>query len=95
MNIELLRADVEKAAYEADLDLEEDLRFDYSGRGMYGGKCFGIVADTARYTKFMMLLFADLDRDQAWEMVDQVCTDSMGFDTIFYFPGVFVVDEED
>jgi hypothetical protein len=96
MKYELPRSVVKKIALDADLDPEEDLRFDYSGRFMYGDKCFGIVGDTGCYTKFMMMLYANPDtQDISWEIVDDVRTDSMGYDTIFYFPGVTVVDDEE
>ena len=92
--IELPRSAVEDAAWDADLDIEEDLRFDYSGRGMYGAKCFGIVGDDTKFLKFL-IKFAEREPDLAWELTDRVATDSMGREAIMYFVGATVVDKED
>jgi len=94
MKIELPREAVENAAWEADLDAEEDLRFDYSGRGQFGAQCFGLVGNDSQFLKFM-IKFAELEPDLAWALTDQVRTDSMGYDSIYYFPNATVIDEED
>lgn len=69
------------------LDLE--FRSNYSGRFMFGQKCIGVVG---RITSgdFMAYLRDYLERE--YEDLDiclsdyRVCQDSMGFDTIVYFP---------
>jgi hypothetical protein len=59
----------------------------YSGRGMFGGACFGVVFRTvADFAGFMVAL----TQENAWlasDLADRVQTDSMGLDTIYYFPG--------
>jgi len=83
----------------ADADIEpENLRWDYSGRGMYGRECFGIVGRMSDYTRFIVALTqwedgSELAGDYAWELADRVSTDNMAYDTIFYFPGVKVLDK--
>lgn len=68
---------------------------DYSGRAMYGAKCFGIVVDAPDFTvgAAMAMLFAgkeDTDTDLNDVMYD-LCraarTDNMGRSVIVYFPG--------
>lgn len=68
----------------------------YSGRGMYGERCFGVTGSPGMMARFMAELAtlefrADPSADRAkWatELADSLCTDSMGHDTIFYFPDV-------
>jgi hypothetical protein len=73
---------------------ESDFVADYSGRGMYGAKCVGFVLsdDTA-----MLKLGAALQA--ALGEIPNASTDSMGRNTIVYFPGltadVPVVDEDE
>lgn len=77
-------------------DIEEDyLRWDYSGRGMYGRSCFGIVGRMADYSRFLVALATEGEEghDVAWELTDRVSTDNMAYDTIFYFPGAQIEDE--
>lgn len=92
----------------ADLEDEGfDVRSDYSGRGMFGWECFGIVgnaADLVRFIRYVVESAADTetnhvltggDRDTNW--LDNVRTDSMGMDMIYYWPRVTVAkgDEGD
>ena len=102
--IEINRDDVVAAAYDAEIP-EGDLREDYSGRGMGGAECFGIVGtarDLALFTMELTIRAKDYDVssdkegvtvDQVFEMFQRLSTDSMGRNTIFYFPGVQLVGE--
>jgi len=65
----------------------------YSGRGMYGKRCVGVVTKNAFQlgTKIAAALLAD--EEDGSDLVGQlarlqVCEDSMGLDTIVYFPKV-------
>ena len=87
----------------ADADIEEEPRWNYSGRGMYGRECFGIVGTMEDYSNFLLGLttvFYDQVGDiyEARGLVHRftecVSTDSMGYDTIFYFPGIVVLENE-
>lgn len=94
--MEISRTHIENAAYEADLDTEEDIYWEYSGRYMYGEKCFGIVGSVSDFARFLvMLTYLDDGPDEAYELSQRVNTDSMGRSTIFYFPGVKVVGDDD
>jgi len=82
------------ALYEAGL-AEDDIRWDYSGRGMYGQTCFGIVGSLLDYTGFLLQLASDTTGDRwdvAYDLSQRVNTDSMAMQTIFYFPGIKVTD---
>lgn len=73
------------AADMAGIDIDDDLRRDYSGRGMYGDKCFGIVCGDREYGAFLVELAGD-DPELARELADSVKTDSMGTRAIYYWP---------
>jgi hypothetical protein len=82
------------------------VRADYSGRGMYGAECIGFVTDKPlRIGYAIAAVFGvddgtidcevDEDRCQVGEkLMDAATTDSMGYDTIVYFPG-FTVEGAD
>ena len=88
--------------------LELDVRPDYSGRGMYGHTCFGIVGSARDLARFLIELSDIIDGlnsyegDEHGQFVDtdmepwyDVHQDSMGWDTIYYWPSIRVVDPED
>lgn len=56
-----------------------DFRSDYSGRGMYGRECVGVV--TSNMATLLMVL-----GQKGFDVEQRVCTDNMGRDTIVYFP---------
>jgi len=66
-------------------DICEDLGIEYdpfySGRGMFGATCFSITGGTSDLVRFLRAL----DDEDADELVDP-STDSMGRDTVFYWP---------
>lgn len=63
---------------------DEDVRIGYSGRGMYGTRCFGVVTDLTNYSLFVVNL-NERDPDLALAAMRSVTSDSMGFSTIYYF----------
>lgn len=99
---------LEEILDQAGIDLVSDVRWDYSGRSMYGRTCFGFVGGLQDLARF----FTELGRGQGWfdqsgdpdeypdlcDLVDalqrSLTRDSLGFDTIFYFPGVDVTEED-
>lgn len=96
---------IEQAFYGADLDLDENLREKYSGRGMYGKECFGIIHS---YASQLIAFMIHLDRivqedgpdlgvdfDLALSIADSACSDSMAFDKITYFPGFQIGQDPD
>jgi len=76
-----------------DTDPDEIIRRDYSGRGMYGDECFGIVCDIQDLLLFVVALTTQGDPDDdefEWtvmELVKKARSDGMGLSTIWYFPG--------
>jgi hypothetical protein len=79
------------AAYEAEI-MEDDLRLDYSGRGMYGDKCVGIVVEDPSALIEFVLALADSGTDTSW--LRNVRMDSMGMSTIYYWPSVSVKEDD-
>lgn len=80
----------------ANLD-EDAIRLSYSGRGMYGAQCFGIVgsdkelflfcAGLADYVGYNDAAPGIPARDAVQGLIEHAATDSMGRDMILYFPG--------
>lgn len=80
--------------------LIEDMGYEtrsYSGRGMYGKECLGVLLTIARPVEEAMRIgfeIADYNSQIEDDLEDRiplpktVATDSMGLDTIIYFPGV-------
>lgn len=71
---------------------EDDFRDDYSGRGMYGKTCFGIVGTASDFALFCAAVgwCAREALMNDWDWVGNVRSDSMGRSTIWYWPGVQV-----
>jgi hypothetical protein len=88
---------IEDACYQADLDPDEAIRTNYSGRYMYGRNCFGLVVDSLSQAVRVLLELAfdsadcgtsdSLDRDVIEELGQSMATDNMGLSMIVYFPG--------
>ncbi len=73
-------------------DLEAQIRFNYSGRGMYGKECVGFITNMS-VAVFCMKLAIILCQNHnqsilAVDLANNVKTDNMGKDTIVYFPGI-------
>lgn len=87
---QLDREQLVEALEMAGLD-EDALYEDYSGRGMYGDKCFGIVGGVGEVLLFAAALgsFAD-----DWDWIGKARSDGMGLSTIWYWPGVQVASVE-
>lgn len=68
----------------------ESIRVDYSGRGMYGRECFGIVTDDPFQVVGALSKNLAMDgfEDLAIDFYCHVCTDSMGMSKIIYFPEI-------
>lgn len=66
-------------------DVCEDLGIDYdpyySGRGMYGACCFSITGGTSDLIRFLRAL-----PDEVGDELVDPSTDSMGLDSVFYWP---------
>ena len=70
--------EIEKV-YELADELYGTVRSDYSGRGMYGEVCYGVVADVEYDEAIAQATRLDLPRPRI---------DSMGQNLIIYFPTI-------
>lgn len=62
---------------------------DYSGRGMYGDNCVGVVlSGDSAFASLVICVVEAMGADWAYDLFSKVRTDSMGYSTIYYFPGV-------
>ena len=74
-------------------DYGYEYRENYSGRGMYGRNCVGIVCECSAIDLIMDLADYIMNNFDGYISVrdalnGQVRQDSMGIDTIVYFPGI-------
>ena len=68
----------------------ESIHENYSGRGMYGDQCMGIItANTLTCFGYLIHTLSGDFPDLVEKLCNNVRTDSMGHDTIIYFPGVY------
>jgi hypothetical protein len=71
---------------------EVEFRSNYSGRGMYGKNCCGIVGSPSDLVKVVLAVVTETDPESAEDFTavleDNLCTDSMGYNTIFYWPSL-------
>ncbi len=87
------------------LGLSDDWEFrtDYSGRGMYGSECIGLVTSVSAWEIVSSLadLIADFENDApsiAGELREFLAVpheDSMGYSTVYYWPGLTLETEEE
>lgn len=70
---------------------EDVVRTNYSGRGMYGRECFGVVVSNSDLMlvgiAFERLFERHSSSVSAVKLLKRTSMDSMGYDTIVYFPG--------
>jgi hypothetical protein len=66
------------------MDLGGEFRDDYSGRGMYGETCVGVVFD---YRSDIYEFMFDVYEETGYRLTAPA-EDSMGISTIFYWPGL-------
>lgn len=79
-------------------DLGMELRTDYSGRGMCGKTCIGFVHGTTNTEAAMEIAFYVAKNFPYCDLINDfknVRTDSMGRESIIYFPSIQVEDYED
>jgi len=71
-------------------------RGSYSGRCMYGKACVGVVAeDLSSFLSFFAFLVRCLDDDNDIEKIANVRQDSMGRQTIYYWPSIESEEDEE
>ena len=80
------------------------VRTHYSGRYMYGRSCLGVVGRAGDLIRFVLEIVPAIDPNKIAAAGDsdvvyseewfEVLSDSMGMDTIFYWPEVEVITDE-
>lgn len=79
---------IERFCEENDYSFRED----YSGRGMFGDQCVGIVVGALESYKVVAELVQELiiyyDFDDPAHSLGNIRSDSMGLDMIIYFPSI-------
>lgn len=100
MALNITRDDIETAYGWAAFDPNEDVRTDYSGRGMFGRTCLAFTGDDP--TTFIVAVISaalvreDGDTITCWDVVDALGgigdtrTDDMGLGTVTYWPDLAV-----
>lgn len=73
-NMELTKAAVDTAAFDADVELRDD----YSGRGMYGEECWGVVGELDSLRKFEL----GLAKSQTVEQYDGALEGSVDVESV-------------
>ena len=97
MSFELSYEMFKQAANYAGVEADGSIYWNYSGRGMYGRTCVGIIGSQSMATRFFIALTelwleAGLDPADLFELADGTATDSMAWDTIFYWPHLALTD---
>lgn len=87
---DLIETALDNAGGDWDYD---DIREDYSGRGMFGGECLGITFRDSRNVFAFFVELAQEDYDTAELLAHKAREDGMGCGTIIYFPGIAVAAE--
>ena len=104
--ITFTRDDLREMAYEAEVDVK--FTDTYSGRGMYGERCFGITGSNAEIMTFLLSVafkageaegagYETSPERDLFELLNgsSPSTDSMGYDLIMYWPRVQIEIEGD
>ena len=64
----------------------------YSGRGMFGRTCVGVVTEdnviSLILDLFVYMVENEMDLYESKELLQCAKTDNLGYDTIVYFPGI-------
>jgi hypothetical protein len=84
---EMTKDDIEAILSDANVDWDEDsVRTGYSGRGMNGRTCVGLVVSLPDLMQFFLVLGEVVGVKDALDLSVQVRSDGMGTSTIWYFP---------
>lgn len=79
-------------AYEVDGEAYAN----YSGRGMYGKNCAGIVLDDSDLIKLGAVIYENIEEERLrYELLSNYNLDNLGTRTIVYWRGVDCVDAPD
>lgn len=99
MTYNVSKSTIEAIADQAGLDSTEALRTDYSGRGMYGDACVGITGNIGDLVSFVATAVREAELDETNDdlrefvrHIEDVSTDSMGYDLIFYWRNIQIAE---
>lgn len=99
MELTISRYQLEEVADRLDLEMGSDVRPDYSGRGMYGKTCVGVVTDSmGGFVRFLLEVASEIglgSNDEIGDLADRTSRDSMGLSTIYYWRGLTVEEDDD
>lgn len=91
---------IEEVALNFDSE-DLSLTFDYSGRFMYGAQCFGVIAsgiETFSLFVHELTYVAALKDDDTvndiTSLLSNLRSDSMGLDSIYYFPFADIPEDD-
>jgi len=90
--MKISRETLENACWDAGLDPEQFLRANYSGRGMYGKTCVGLIHDTLDEVINFVYAVRQYDGGDSG-LLEGGLQDSMGHSTITYWPRWSVEEE--
>lgn len=87
MTVPFSREELEATLADLGFANEFSVYVEYSGRGMFGDKCFGVVHDKSGVEVGAALAqLLEHDQDTLRMMLRDARQDSMGLSTITYFP---------
>lgn len=87
--------DDEKFLIEQGADAVDGELRAYSGRGMYGDVCLGLVVSDVTDLAMVILTVAAEDMDLAETLARSIRYDSMGHSTIIYWPRITWESDDD
>lgn len=103
--MEITKAKFMEAVAHTEENHDIELRENYSGRGMYGKECYGVEGNTTALGEFesalaLLTVMDDLDDkvnghtalNAMTDLADMRRSDSMGLDTIYYYPNLTVTE---
>jgi hypothetical protein len=88
---EIYAGAIESALSDTDIEPRQ-LRFDYSGRFMFGKSCLGLTGELRDLAEFLLYVVPETGIDAEWQDVKM---DSMGMNMIFYWPSIQVITSTD
>jgi hypothetical protein len=94
MALPTTREEFEDLVELAGMFADEVVRWGYSGRGMYGDECVGIVCDDEDFYRLIGEV-ARATEDDDWDWVTKVRTDGMGKNTIFYWERLRLPEDDE
>lgn len=97
MKVSIPNGMYQELAGDFDLDGEDCVRPDYSGRGMYGRTCVAYDGDEKmRFAYRLALLVAELEEEPIENVMERMdpASDSMGLGTIWYWSWITVEGHE-